>query len=142
MPPNSHPQDPTTRRQSPDRYESIYLLPLSAGSASVARSPGNSSRNGNSDAAVGRRRRKLQIVTIPAQDKNPQAATTSSFSSAGDTLTPVSDPQRPKPAMFKMRVGIRLQLGLLVLSACLVALMVLSLATWVGHIIAIGRTLC
>lgn len=72
-------------------------------------------------------------MTIPAHGKTPQAATTSSFSSVGDTLTLVSDPQRRKPAMFTMRVGIRLQLGLLVLSACLVALMVLGLATWVGQ---------
>lgn len=130
-----HPQDPPTRlqqQQISNRDESIYLLPSPAGSANVAQSSDNSSRNGNTVAAIGST--KSPIVTIPPDE------TTSSFSSTGDTLKPVSDPRRPKPAMLKMRIGIRLQLGLLVLSASLIALMVLTLAVWVRQHNRDGRT--
>lgn len=71
----------------------------------------------------------------PAGSPRPQPTaenpSTSDWSQA-DTVTPSREEAKPrKSPSFTMRIGIRLQLALIVLLAALLGLAVVTIATWV-----------
>jgi hypothetical protein len=73
-------------------------------------------------------------LSPPPSDTRPQPAkenpSTSDWSQA-DTVAPGQEGPRSRETFITMRIGIRIQLGLLVLIAALLGLAVVTIATWV-----------